>query len=94
LSFRHVPDAVERALQFGEDRGGAHQQHDDADHAGDQASLRLARAAHQPLHGDRALAADQPGELRDDLALHRLAPEQSARDRDDDHQQGRQREHV
>ncbi len=89
-----MPDAVQRALEFREDGGGADQQDDRADDAGDPASLGIRDAAQECFHRQGALLADQPRDLGHDLRLGSVAPEQGACDGDDDHQQGGQREKI
>ena len=78
--LRHVPHDVERALELGEGAGRAQEQRDHADERGQDARLRLA-ASSRSCPGRRAPRfADEPLDLRDDLALRRLAPEEEAGD--------------
>ena len=91
--FRDMPDAVQRALQFGKNRCGADSDHDKADDACEQPFARIAGTFYQALHGRGTVLTDQPTELGDDLALHRFASKHRACNGDHDDQQRRQRKH-
>jgi hypothetical protein len=93
LRGRHVPDAVQRALQFGEHRGRADHQHHEADGRGQQALGRFVRAFDQRLYAQGAVAAYQAGELAHDLALHGFAAPDKTGHGDHDQQQRRDGKH-
>jgi len=84
-----MPDAVERTLQLGKHRRGSDEEHGDADGTGDQAPVRLARAAQQRFDRRGPILPDQPRDLRDDLSLCGVATEYRACNGDDDDQQWR-----
>src|SRR5262249_22447877 len=87
------PDAVERVLQLGEYRGGAHDEQDDAEGGGHHALGRLAGALEQALHRGSAFAAQHALQLAVDLPARGFLAEHHAGDGDDDQQERRDREH-
>lgn len=72
--FGHVPDAVKGTLQFREHGCRADDQQDHAVGARNQTLARLVGVLDHARHRQRALSPDQALHLRDDLALHSVAP--------------------
>ena len=88
-----MPDTVERTLQFGEYRGSADQQRDEADDRGQHALPRIAGGLQQFFHRFRTLVAHQAAQLGDDLAASSVCAKDEAGYGDDNQQHGRQRKH-
>ena len=91
---RRPPDAVERVLQFGEDRRRADEQQHQAEDPGQHAFGRPAcTVSSSASHRRRALRAEQAVDLLEDLAARGVFAEDQSGDRDDDEQQRCDREH-
>ena len=87
----HAPDRVERRLQLEERAARRQHERDPAGDRGNGVVLALRRPLQQRLNGLAAFGADEPVNLADDLAAHRVGPEDRARDRDGDDQDRRDR---
>ena len=65
LALRRAPDAVERALQLGEHRGGADQQQHHADHRADDAlALQACTLLSRPSIAIAPSSPRKPAQLR------------------------------
>ena len=92
LRRRHVPDLVEAVFQLGECARRADQQQGRGDHRRQLAAFLVAGAGQDRLDGFRALLADEAAQFVQQLALGRIGAVKKARDRDDEHENRRQRE--
>ena len=79
-------------MQFAEYRRRTEKQRDNACDRGERALPGFARALDQSLDGDGTLVADQPAELRENLAARRVRAEDEPRYGNRDDEQGGDRE--